>query len=409
MINPINPGPAGSAGPAGVSLSGPNPAAYESTLAYGTGVIGGAVSTALNSISSGLSDVLQTIKDAMSKAASSIATPVNLTQSVIDMAQAQAQASIGSQLASLPPVTPPMPQQPVAADRFYVIVQNVPPFEHRIYWQSPGGPAPTLVPSECIMGIFSDVNKATAYSQSIAGQAPPESCFQSIGQIRPPGPGGPSVVPPPPNGQPTPILTGPPGPVVVSPPQPPNPQPVPTVCAGGTEGPYALVIDQSPDGKTQDQCAASCWVGPFPSEIPGDTRQILGPYDWGQLQAQILSRCGQTIPPQPGPPTTPPTGGTPITLPACINIDLCDWQKFVDALVKALCQWYEKCVCKLDNQTSYQITDCDNVLGQLVDHWKGRIGAVATDNSVDDIVAAGSGVATTSDWAGTGDSPDPWR
>jgi hypothetical protein len=152
--------------------------------------------------------------------------------------------------------------------------------------------------------------------------------------------------------------------------------------------------------------------------IPAGVQDQAGPFaDLSAAQAAIAGKC------QPPP---PPTGGTgtggmccdPLTgeikLPKCIYIDLCDWQKFTDALIegiyKGLCKWIKdpSCQCPTMDSDRWIAEDCDGQVAAMVDAWKGRVGSVLTQNSVDGLIDNAEALTATLG-AGVEDTGgDPW-
>lgn len=131
----------------------------------------------------------------------------------------------------------------------------------------------------------------------------------------------------------------------------------------------------------------------------GVTGQV-GPYD---TQAAALAAVGQCAPPPP-PPTGGPTGGNgtgccdpttgAVKLPDCIMLDLCDWDKFTQAVYKALCLWTKdpSCKCALEDADKYKMEDCPNSFNEGVAGWLGNLGGVVIQaDTVDQLVSQGAG------------------
>lgn len=77
----------------------------------------------------------------------------------------------------------------------------------------------------------------------------------------------------------------------------------------------------------------------------------------------------------------------PLSLPQCIQIDLCDWDKFCKFLTDCLVKSKEDCA--LDNETAYIYKDCDGSFGQAQSQWWGdEASTVSAPRSYADIVAA---------------------
>jgi hypothetical protein len=103
-------------------------------------------------------------------------------------------------------------------------------------------------------------------------------------------------------------------------------------------------------------------------------------------------RCVVTPPTCPGPCVNlscpPPVINVPpcppLNLPSCIQIDLCDWDKFCDFIKKCLVQAKEDCA--LDNETAYTYKDCDGSYSEAQQTWLGSLyGAVGENETVDDV------------------------
>lgn len=82
----------------------------------------------------------------------------------------------------------------------------------------------------------------------------------------------------------------------------------------------------------------------------------------------------------------------PLNLPSCIQIDLCDWKKFCDALTN--CIGAAKEDCALDNDTAYTFKDCDGTYGQAQHDWLGMSGdALLQPATLDDMATAGQALS----------------
>lgn len=143
------------------------------------------------------------------------------------------------------------------------------------------------------------------------------------------------------------------------------------------------------------------------TQAPSGVTKVVGPF-MNQQSASAAASALCTGSPSGGNGGTQPAPCCDIKLPDCIQIDLCDWEKFKNALVDALCEWYERCVCKLDNEMAYGVADCDPKFPAAMNAWSGAIGGVfTTPPTLDEIVGQGADKAL-----GVGAGPDftvfPW-
>lgn len=293
---------------------------------------------------------------------------------------------------------------------------------------SVGTSSPPSPPANwCFRAGWDDYYDAISYKEKIQGSAPPAGCKLPGGVATSPGTTGPSYTGPNSwmagclNGQNvvwdqasqlTPLgVTQVVGPfpsaeqaIAAEPVCAPVPPPPPT--GGGAVYAYCPIKDNPAK-------SPMCAVPPVDTNL-----WVLadGPYTDMQACQLDLPRIASESPLcQAGPPPPPPpTGPTPcmcVTVPdtLCLKIDLCDWKKFEDHLYSALCRWYKECVCKLNNEIAFSLEDCDQLLSRPVDRWKGKVGAVATDNSVDAIIAMATSAADGTSWGDAGTNPDPWR
>lgn len=171
------------------------------------------------------------------------------------------------------------------------------------------------------------------------------------------------------------------------------------------------------DPRTDPTCVwqAMCCGANNPDTLgPGDTLppgcQLLPGVYRSQAEAMTaaVTACRNVTPPTPTP--SPPNcdQSCPVKLPDCIHIDLCDWKKFEDSLYNALCRWYTDCLCKLHNDTAYQIDDCDPKIREGVSTWMGGIGSVImTSPNADAIAAQGQSLADIGDPSPI-TATDPW-
>lgn len=286
---------------------------------------------------------------------------------------------------------------------------------------------PASIPTTlCFRGGWDDITDALAYKSTIQGTPVPAGCLLPGGIAGPPPPAG-AACPAPgwynvyynlQNGKPFDCVlacaSDPPPPGLANfqgpftsqdsaqawidancPKPPPPPPPPPT-------------LDWYAGCNTAGLAVSWETVANQPAGVTG----VVGPFADSATALASLTTC---VPPPPPPPPPPPTPGVccdPVTgkvmLPDCITLDLCDWSKFEDALVNALCRWYEKCVCKLDNETAYTFNDCDGTLTTAEETWFGAVGKGVLDAaSIDDM--AKNGVAPLAQiGSGPVTSSDPW-
>jgi hypothetical protein len=90
----------------------------------------------------------------------------------------------------------------------------------------------------------------------------------------------------------------------------------------------------------------------------------------------------------------------PLNLPSCIQIDLCDWDKFCKFLTDCLVKSKEDCA--LDNDTAYTFKDCDGLFGEAQKEFLSGAGdQLLGANTIDDLATAGMALST-------GISPDEY-
>ena len=79
-------------------------------------------------------------------------------------------------------------------------------------------------------------------------------------------------------------------------------------------------------------------------------------------------------------------------------VDLCDWQKFEDALYKALCRWSKdkECQCEEHDDTRWQVEDCDGTYQETIDSWLGNTNAFVNGRSSADSLMAQAVAALSS-------------
>jgi hypothetical protein len=90
----------------------------------------------------------------------------------------------------------------------------------------------------------------------------------------------------------------------------------------------------------------------------------------------------------------------PLTPTGCIQIDLCDWDKFCKFLTDCLVKSKEDCA--LDNDTAYTFKDCDGQFGEAQKEFlAGASSSLLGANTIDDLATAGMSLST-------GISPDEY-
>lgn len=433
MIDPINPGPAGSGGPAGAAI-GPVPQdAVDSVLQYGTAVISTAIATALGQIQPLIDQAIAIVKSAIQTNAESIAQKFNSAETTYTIASNQAQTSTSALIesAKVPIKTGGTVEQGVLPDQYAWNVWSVkslsgwgkpvveprsagyksgPDYCFRGSWEdyfdainaangmgplpydacpSPGGPATppigTVLPgTQCDSGLYETWQRDNADGSS-------DCVILCQGVAGPPGYQDAGPVPPGPLGQPIGVVF----------------QCIPPRGGGGGGTAYYAGCD--PKGN------AVSWVqGALP---PDGTTGIVGPFTDPTSALQAV-QC------------SPPTGGGggggggggpccgpdgTVMLPKCIYIDLCDWQKFYEnmwqAIKKGLCEFVRdpECACKITDSEKWIMEDCDGQADAMAESWQGRIGQVVTRNNIDQLQDIAGALASQVGDSVEDTGPSPWN
>jgi hypothetical protein len=160
-------------------------------------------------------------------------------------------------------------------------------------------------------------------------------------------------------------------------------------------------------------------------KVPTGVTNVVGPFP---DQASALAAAGSCLPI-----ITPPTVGTgqccgidpktgALILPSCIMIDLCRWDEFCremslavrqalnstlcdptcfvqplcDCLKKTLCEVFsdKQCTSGYQDAERYIFEDQDKQFFPAIEDWLGQTGQAATNQTVDDMIATASGLAS---------------
>ena len=431
MIDPINPGPAGSTGPAGTLAGIGPPGDLTGLLGAGSALIGQAISTFSAAIQAQIDQIFSAVNAAAVKLAGAVSEQYNAAETTAVTTAASGQAAIGAQAAAAT-VTGgsggPADQGVKEGEYAWNVYQFIEvPYPARAV-ESIGIPGVDMQ-SWCYRGSWQNGLDAVRYTLVIGGSPPPASCLL---------PGG----------------TGLPVPT----------QPQQSTCDSG----YQLWQLGGP-GQTGSTCAIQCAGGPAPG--PGWV-----PYgavsDLTTAQQALAAICGSGVPTGGGPPnqppgvtcqggatpicpetcpTTPPVIGPPTTgtgqccgvdpttgamiLPTCIFVDLCSpatmimaireglyqglckwtadngcfYEPVWQAIKKALCEWIKdpECNCPTRDSDRWIAEDCDGQFNEMMSGWLGKIGgAVVGAGNVDELVAAAT--SNSSYYPGVlGDGIDP--
>lgn len=390
-----------------------DPAVISSAVERGTVLVGQMFSKFLAAVKDAADQGVQTVSQLLGKFDGVVGAGQAAGQSTIDGLAATFRQSALSQAAL--PTTGGVPGGGAAGgiqpdDFAYNVWQrDQAPWEAEVL---PRGMRPVLAQHPyCFMGSYDNVYDAVDQARAIDGTPTPVQCH-------PPGGGGPigfGIKPPGGNGSPP--GTGP--------------------CTGKWDvwiypspggGKQCIVFpcENRPAGQTPDKtfdteaearawADSNCGGGPPPpppaDKYYGGCDKNGKPVTWKQGEAEPAGVTSKNGPFDSQDLATswanvtcksstggngggPPTGTCcPVTLPDCIHIDLCDWQKFKETLVEALCEWYKLCVCKLENETAYMTADCDPELRSQLQGWLGSTGgAVANAGSMDEVVSKGQGM-----------------
>jgi hypothetical protein len=432
MIDPVNPGPAGSTGPAGGEAGIGPPGDITPLLSAGTAVIGQAMSAVTGAIQSLFNQAFQTVQGAISKAATAISTGYNTAETALVSSGSVVQANIATATPTatglVAPGGPAVTGSKPAIGNWNVFQFVRTPYPTR-FIQNTYIPGVDML-QWCYRGGWPNVDDAAAYSLAIDGKRPPDWCYP---------PGGPATG--------TPAGTGPTGCelyqvyqqtvdnniigcgyVCAGTPLPsggvavgnPVPQDIAAgllqtlACTGGT-GTTGGPGPQYWGGCGPDGTPVAWQIGaPEPQGVTGQA----GPF--GDMSSALAAvKCSPPL----VPPNQPPTGAggpccDPVTgevkLPKCIYFDLCDWEKFKQAMrwaiYKGLCDFIQDpdCYCKVQDGDKYLVEDCDGEFAKRVDDFYGRTGSVFTrGGGIDEYISkALETIGTAPDDSVT--PPDPW-
>jgi len=277
--------------------------------------------------------------------------------------------------------------------------------------------APSTAANWCFLSGWDDYYDAIKAKGVATGQPPPPGCAL---------PGGPAVH----------AAAGTPG------------GGGPPPCPSGLYQVYQIVVDSKITG-----CGVSCWPAPLPSNISFFT----DPIPWDQVEGLLQSiLCTGAPPPPPPPPgavsyyagcingqvvtwqsntsppagvsgivgpfatlaeataaaqcavTPPPSGGGPPagtcvcvtgSEDACLYVDLCDWQKFIDAMTTAIYQGMCKfikdpaCRCDIFDDTRWALGQCDGDYATIEGDWAGEAGSYLSMQP-DDLLASATSLLT---------------
>jgi hypothetical protein len=432
MIDPVNPGPAGTTGPAGSQIAASGPGDLTPLLAAGTGVISQAMQSVTGAIQSLFNQAFSTVQGAIAKAAGSIASGYNSAETSLVTAGAQAQAATSStvQTALGPAGGGGTSDQGVKEGQYaWNVYQYInTPYPARAVNQV--GVPGAVMQLWCFRGGWDNGLDAVRYSLGISGSAPPPGC------ILPGGPSQPSA-PPAAGGQCATGLyqvwqqvvgstitgcqllcsdsPGPSGGVRVG-------NPVSLDIATGLMQTLACTgKDQTGTGGSP-QYYAGCDAAGNPVSwtttqgAPSGVTGTAGPFDSMSAALAAVNCVVQPPPPSGGPPSgTGQCCDTAVTkLPDCIYLDLCDWDKFFQnmwqAIKKGMCEFVKDptCACAIRDSDAAIYEDCDGKLATMADAWKGAIGGVITNQGVDDLVANGQQLAGVMGQGLQDTGPDPW-
>lgn len=371
----------------GQSPSYPLPTALIArVLTQAADALGATITKILEWIGAQLGVGMDALTQLSTKMAAPIATGLNQTQAAIDQMTSAVQSSIQGQVAQAgaPAGAGGTVQSGakwgqyrfnVASNRYYDPTKGVwgvaEPYDRNVF--------PTQPPETCFLAGFDEYLDAGAFATSV--KYPYSQCPVFGGPARSGGVGGVSAPP-------------------VAPPETPATPPTGCTPADGV-GPWVLIYNPNVINEP------TCRVWSVGCSVPEGWTVIGGPQDSPLFPESLLQYCGQTnIPTGPTgptgpigtgpvspicPPTQPPPPPPPccdIKLPDCINITCCDWGAFSEAIYNALCKWYNECLCKLDNETSYILNECDPALARPTLDWLGKaLGSMQQIASADDAIA----------------------
>ena len=431
MIDPVNPGPAGTFGPAGAASGASAPGDLTPLFTSGTAVISQAMQAVTSEIQGLFNNAFSAVQGAIAKAAGSISADYNAAETQLVTSGAQAQAAISAQVqsATVQSGGGGTSESGVKEGQYGWNVYSyiIAPYPARAA-QGVGIPGAQMQ-LWCFRGSWDNGQDAVRYSLSIGGSAPPPGCILPGGPVQPPG-------------QPT---GGPPecalyrvwtdlsAPVIAC----------QILCFGDMPtgpGQWVPYNSNGVDLATAQQAAASLCGGSPPTS--GGPRYYGGcdsngqPVSWqagtpapagvtGQVgpfgdstSALTAASCSTGGEPPGGPPPSSGTGNpccdTTVTkLPDCIQIDLCSPEKVAQAIYMGMCKWSQDdgcfydpiwraikkglcefvqdptCACKIRDSDAAIYEDCDGELSTQLLPWLGQIGGLLRSGSLDDMAKGG--------------------
>jgi hypothetical protein len=428
VIDPINPGPAGTDGPAGVTVTGPSPQFVAAAVSGGGTLLAAATQTLAAAVQQAFQSAADTVKAAVTTLASTVTTELQSAQTTATLSGSTLQGAAGAALVAA--------QAPLQTQ--YTADQGGPNYTTGWNLWSVRVPTGWTAPipeqywanyendlSHCFRGWAQVYEDALALANSLP-PLPPDSCPQPA-----------SVVTPSSNG-----TVSPSGCTLYSTWQRINPDGTAT-CIGlcdGAPGPAGFTLVSS--GQRLDALAAppGAEINCFVSTPTGGSPQYYGgcdsqgnPVAWlstatppAGVSAQVgpfpdmssaLTAANCVAPPSGGP---PPTGGptstgpccdTSVTkLPDCIYIDLCSPEKAAQAIYMGLCKWSQnddcfydpiwraikkglcefisdpECRCKADDADRSMWEDCSGSFGNTIAGVLGKAGAPVYAMPLDQVV-----------------------
>lgn len=434
MIDPLNPGPAGTDGPAGVTVTGPTPQYVANQLQAGATAVSQATAQILGVVTAALQAALSTVQGSVGKLATAVTTQLNAAQTTADLSGLALKSSVGGQLAvaggSVPvqiggPTTGPNHTEGWNlwsvrdADGWGVPIAEQ-------WWTSYTDGCQFLFRGWALQ--LSDAQALAATLPRLGKDVRPE-CFPTI--VTPPT----GVCPPGVTTYRVWELLGGQAPqcaILCSDAPAPGPNWVPYGVETDLAGAQALVqtlcgtpvVIITPPTSGGPVYYGGCLSGKAvtwdPTQtVPVGVTNVVGPFP---DQASALAAAGTCIPPPP-----PPTVGTgqccgvdPTTgaliLPTCIKIDLCDWsefcnevrlavtaalnstlcdptcfvQPFCDCLKKTLCEVFssKECASPFQDAERYIFEDQDNTFAPDIQAWTGNVGrGLSQTSSLDDMAS----------------------
>lgn len=438
MIDPLQPGPAGSQGPAGVEITGPTPQQVAGMLQSGAAAVSSATGTLLSVASVPLQSAVATLQSSIGQLAGAVVPSIDAAQTTLQLAGTQLMTTAASMLPALPPPVGSVPPVgasgpnfttgwnlwsvrddngwgPPIAEQYFTTYRDGCQYLFRgwapdlgtaeaiaatlgrlgkdvrpeCFTYGPDGPTCDITVSNPVYHIWQRVNAdGSATCVSLCSSLPGPTGFKDLGVDPSPGAQGPigvffSCVPPP----------------------PPPKDCTNSVCYyGGCVSGKSVTWDSTqavPQGVTGivgpflDQASASAAIGTCPP--------IITPPNVGTGQC-----CG----------IDPTTGA--LILPDCIKIDLCKWDEFCRELslavrqalnavlcdptcfVQPLCDCLEKSLCKVfsnkectagyQDAERYIFEDQDNTFSPDIQAWTGDLGSTLYNaQSLDEMAASAFG------------------